>query len=233
MPFFQEFLMPPGTLLSEQMTKIYDISLPISMKMPVWPGDPKVTVRQVASLEKGDEANISQIRMSVHTGTHIDAPRHFFDNGKTVDQIPLEKLIGEVLVVDVGEGVSVISDAVLKQCAQFNDLETASKVLFKTKNSNFWKEAPAYFHQDFVGIDTSGAEFLADLNLDLIGVDYLSIAPFTDTDRPHQILLKKEILLLEGINLADVPAGRYNLYCLPLNIEQCEGAPARVILTSR
>ncbi len=214
------------------MKHIYDISVPISNVMPIWPGDPKVTIRQVSSIANGDEANVSQIRMSVHTGTHIDAPRHFFNDGKTIDQIPLEKLTGGVLVMDLGDDVDEISEDMLRLHPQLEDLLNASKVLFKTKNSKLWGRYPDVFIKDYVGINASAAHFLAALNLDLIGLDYLSIAPFTETDQPHQTLLAKEIVLLEGINLTGVAAGSYELFCLPLNIVGCEGAPARAILVS-
>lgn len=215
------------------MKRIYDISVPISIDMPVWPGDPKVTIRQVSSIQKGDEANVSQIRMSVHTGTHIDAPHHFFEDGKTIDQIPLEKLVGEVLVMDMGTDRCQISEDALNDHPQFAELLIASKVLFKTVNSDLWESSSDAFNKNYVGIDSSGAIFLANLNLELIGVDYLSIAPFIETEYPHQTLLAKDIVLLEGINLNGVPAGVYNFFCLPLNILGCEGAPARGILVSK
>jgi arylformamidase len=222
--------MLPKAMLSEDMNKIYDISIPITTDMPVWPEDPRVTLRQVSSIEKGDDVNISQIRMSVHTGTHIDAPRHFIPNGKTIDQIPLAKLTGEALVIEIDEGFPVITEPVLMAHSQFNDLLKTKKVLFKTSNSKLWGVIGKGFDPHYVGIDASGAQLLAGLDLDLIGVDYLSVAPFDDTDRPHRILLSKEIVLLEGINLTEIPPGRYDLYCLPLNIFGCEGAPARAIL---
>jgi arylformamidase len=212
------------------MKRIYDISVPIYPGMPVWPGDPKVTIRQVSSIGKGDEANVSQMRMSVHTGTHIDAPKHFIEDGKTLDQIPLEKLTGGVLVMDMGEDVKEITADSIKSNPQFNELLNTSKIIFKTSNSRLWETYPETFYEDYVGVTASAAQFLAGKSLDLIGVDYLSIAPFTETDLPHQILLEKEIILLEAVNLSGVPAGTYTLFCLPLNIVGCEGAPARVIL---
>lgn len=215
------------------MQKIFDISLPITQDMVIWPGDPKVTIRQVSSLEKGDSANVSQIRMSVHTGTHIDAPLHFLKKGKSIAEIPLEKMIGEVLVMDLGEDVDVISSSVLENHPQIETLYTIPKILFKTRNSHLWKEGKNYFVEDYVALDSSGAEFLGKFDLDIIGVDYLSVAAFNDTEVPHQLLLKREIVLLEGIILAEVPAGIYDLYCLPLALAVCEGSPARAILISK
>ena len=214
------------------MPKIIDISLPISPDMAIWPGDPKVTIRQVSSLEKGDSSNVSQIRMSVHTGTHIDAPLHFLKEGKSIADIPLSKLVGRALVMDMGEDVDVITRPVLENHPQLDALKGAQKVLFKTRNSSLQESWGDHFHEEYVALDASGAAFLSEMDLDLIGVDYLSIAAFHDTDIPHHLLLRKEVVLLEGINLAEVPHGFYDLYCLPLNLADCEGAPARAILIS-
>ncbi len=209
---------------------IYDISVPISENLPVWPGDPKPVLSQLSSIKDGDHSNVSQIRMSVHTGTHIDAPRHFIDSGNTIEQIPLDKMVGEIFVMAIPEDVQVISEKVLINHPQIEMLNRTRKVLFRTKNSSLWYKPSPTFQNDYVGLDASGASFLADLNLDLVGVDYLSIASFQDTKKPHHILLEKDILLLEGINLFDVPEGQYTLYCLPLLISGCEGSPARAIL---
>jgi len=211
---------------------IFDTSMPIRSDMPVWPGDPSVTLSQLSAINEGASANTSQIQMCVHTGTHIDAPKHFLDNGKTIDQIPLEKLVGEAIVLTIEDQEDVISAAVLQKHPDSKFLSTTRKVLFKTSNSKRLHTDPTTFYQDYVGIDTSGAEFLSQFDLDLIGVDYYSVATFNETRAPHQIFLRQEIVLLEGIDLTDVSGGLYRIICLPLNIAGCEGAPARVILTS-
>jgi len=213
--------------------KIYDISVPITPDMPVWPGDPAVDLQQVTAIALGDSANISQLSMSVHTGTHIDAPKHFIDNGNTIGQIPLDKLVGEVLVMQIDHSVNVITDLVLQSHPAFDQLKSTRKVLFRTRNSALWRTSPNDFRTDYVGIDKSGAGLLTSLGLDLIGVDYLSIAPFEETLTPHQALLAEEIVLLEGLDLSKVPPGIYELYCLPINLHGCEGAPARAILIDR
>jgi arylformamidase len=210
--------------------KIYDISLPITPDMPVWPGDSAVDLRQVSAISSGELTNITHISMSAHTGTHIDAPKHFIDTGKTIGQIPLEMLVGEVLVMQIDHSIDVISKMVLQSHPHRRLLENAHKVLFRTRNSTLWHNGPSVFRQDYVGINASGAEFLANIGLDLIGIDYLSIAPYDETQIPHQILLSEDIVLLEGLDLSNVPAGIYELYCLPIHLPGCEGAPARVIL---
>ena len=210
--------------------KIYDISVGISPEMPTWPDDPPVILTKLAEIQNGADANITAIEMSVHSGTHIDAPKHFIDDGIAADEIPFEKLMGEVVVMEMSDAASVISAEILKTHPDNSRLQTASKVLFKTINSGTWQSSSAEFQKDYVGINKSGAKYLAGLNLDLIGIDYLSIAPYDDTVQPHTILLSKGIILLEGINLSRVPSGIYQLCCLPLKIIGCEGAPARAIL---
>jgi arylformamidase len=213
------------------MQDVFDISLPITEDVVVWPGDPKPTIRQLSSIEEGHSSNLSQIRMSVHTGTHIDAPRHFLEDGKTVGEIPLEKLIGKALVAVLPDSVSLITKAVLQAYIDPVFLRAVKMVLLRTRNSTQGLLTKPDFDESYVALDTSGAQFLANFDLDLVGVDYLSVAAYQDTTLPHQILLKKEIVLLEGITLADVPEGIYNLTCLPLNLVTCEGAPARAILS--
>jgi arylformamidase len=213
-------------------SRIIDITVPIKPGMTVWPGDPPVEVDRVCAISQGDESNVSRLRMSVHTGTHIDAPRHFLEDGKTIEQIPLEKLTGQAYVMVIGDDISVISKATLEHHPAYNALLKVRKVLFKTGNSMFWPDGTDEFQQNYVGLDASAAQFLAELGMDLVGVDYLSIAPFDETKEPHQILLSKEVVLLEGIDLSEVQEGYYDLYCLPLLLEGSEGAPARAILVS-
>lgn len=210
--------------------KIYDISLPISPSLPLWPGDPCVQLRQVSAISSGATANVSWIGMGVHTGTHIDAPKHFIDSGLTIEQIPLEKMIGKALLLEIDSTEGVISERVLESHPKRALLEKATKVLFRTRNSNFWAEGITDFRQDHIGIDTSGARFLSKLKLDLVGIDYLSVAPFAETRPPHLALLSENIIILEGIDLSQVPQGEYDLYCLPLLIPGCEGSPSRAIL---
>ena len=213
--------------------KILDISIPIRSGMPIWPGDPAVTLTQISAIAKGDSANITHLSMGVHTGTHIDAPKHFIDDGETVDQIPLQKLIGKVIVIEIDKHVNVISEQILKSHPSIHRLVEIQKVLFRTRNSWNWNQASESFNINYVGIDSSGARFLSQFRLDLIGIDYLSIASYDDTEIPHKTLLSEGIILLEGLNLFDVPEGIYQLYCLPLTIHGGEGAPARAVLIDR
>jgi len=206
--------------------KIYDISLTISSELTVWPGDPAVELKQVTFIPKGDSCNISHVAMSVHTGTHVDSPYHFLNDGKTVETLPLEVLVGPAYVIQVPDAVDRLTAEVLTQ----TDIPVdAERILFKTRNSAFWGRERT-FQEGFVAITADGAEWLVKRDLRLIGMDYLSVAPFGDATATHQTLLRRGIVLLEGVNLSEVSAGRYDLYCLPLKLSKSDGAPARAVL---
>jgi len=210
----------------ETTMKIHDISLTISPTLPVWPGDPSVELKQVTSIPKGDPCNISHVAMSVHTGTHVDAPYHFLNDGKTVETLPLESLIGPAYVIRIPDSVDRLTAEVL---AQAEIPVEAERILFKTRNSAIWGRERT-FQEGFVAITADGAGWLVERNLRLIGMDYLSVAPFGEATATHQTLLEKGIVLLEGVNLSEVRPGRYELVCLPLKLSKSDGAPARVVL---
>ena len=180
------------------------------------------------TMAKGDAYNLTRLYMSVHQGTHIDAPLHFLEDGSSTDHFPLEKMVGPVQVVQVEDSIDLITKTVLEQCAIRTDCK---RILFKTGNSNYWKNGDQTFHKDYCGITSDGARYLAGLNMQLVGMDYLSVSPMSDLEEPHRILMRKGIVILETINLAEVNPGVYNLYCLPLKLVGTEGSPARVILT--
>ncbi len=208
--------------------EIFDISLTISKNLPTWPGDPAVIVERVQKLEEGANANVSQIKMGVHTGTHVDAPLHFLPGGSTVDQMPLDILVGPVEVVQLPDSVQVIDRSALEQAGI---PDGAERILFKTRNSAYWADGVTAFQTDFVGIDASGSEFLVERGVRLVGIDYLSISPYHRSKPTHEILLGAGMVIIEGIDLSGVSAGRYTLFCLPLKLGGAEGAPARAILT--
>jgi len=209
--------------------KIHDITLTLSPELPVWPGDPKVELKQVTFIPKGDSCNISHLAMSVHAGTHVDAPYHFLNDGKTVETLPLEALIGAVCVIQVADAVDKLTRAVLEHAEIPEDAE---RILFKTRNSAIWAREKT-FQNEFVAITADGAEWLSARNLRLIGMDYLSVAPFGDATDTHQTLLRKGIVLLEGVNLSQIKPGCYELFCLPLKLSKSDGAPARVVLIEK
>lgn len=207
---------------------IYDISLTISPNLPSWPGDPQVVIERFAKIEQGANANLSRISMGVHTGTHVDAPFHFMTDGKSAEYLPLNALIGQAHVLNLSE-VDIITASVLEQSKIPPRTE---RLLIKTRNSQYWALKETAFQTDFVGIGTDGAEFLVNLGIKLVGVDYLSVAPYKQSRPIHEILLKADVVIVEGLDLSKINQGHYTLYCLPLKLAGSDGAPARAILVS-
>lgn len=206
---------------------IIDITIPLSERTPVWEGDKGVSIDRVAKIEEGSDFNVSRIELGVHAGTHIDGPFHVIDEGNTVDQIPLEILIGKVQVVQVASEYDVINEKCLKEL----DLDpTINRILFKTSNSNYWENDLYAFNKEFVALNTGGAQYLADHGIRLVGVDYFSVSAFDDLIPPHVILLERGIILLENIDLRQVVPGIYTLICLPIKLIGTDGAPVRAIL---
>lgn len=205
--------------------KIYDITVPISNDLPVYPGDPPIEIRTTLSLENGDIARVSHLSMSTHVGTHIDPPYHFIKDGKTLDQLPLDVLIGPVRVVDCGEA-AIIDRPLLERLP----LAGSSRIIFKTVNSRIWHESRV-FRTDFVYIEKDAAELLVELGVQLVGIDYLSVEKY-DFDEPatHWTLLGNNVVIVEGLDLSMVEPGDYELICLPLRIRNGDGGPARVVL---
>jgi arylformamidase len=207
--------------------KIYDISLPISPDMIVWPSDPPVELERVSSMNAGAHANVSRLGCGVHTGTHVDAPNHFLNDDRTVESLPLEVLTGPARVVQLPDDVTVVTSEVLEKAG----IPAGTvRLLLKTRNSLFWKRGEKTFQPDFTGIDADGAGWIVDRGIKLIGIDYLSVSPYKQSGPPHQALLRPGIVILEGIDLSEVSSGPYDLYCLPLKLVGSDGAPARAIL---
>lgn len=205
---------------------IYDVSVDITPDMPVWPGDPAVVLERVQSIAQGSNANVSQLACGVHIGTHVDAPLHFLDGAGAVETMRLEALTGRAYVVDLRR--AGVIDAATLQAARIPS--RAQRLLFRTRNSDLWRRGEKTFHKDFVAVDDSGAAWLVGRKIRLVGVDYLSVAPFGRSRPTHEILLKAKVAVVEGLDLSRVPAGAYDLYCLPLKLIGSDGAPARAIL---
>jgi arylformamidase len=209
------------------MSKIYDVSVPIRDGGLIYPGNPEIHVSLQQSVALGAGANVSNVAFGSHTGTHVDAERHFFDDGQTVDQIPLETLIGPALVLEFKSEA-----AVTRADLEAHDLTSVDRVLLKTRNSNYLTQDPE-FHRDYTYLAPDGAEYLVNLGVKLVGIDYLSIEQFhSGHHRTHLTLLGAKVVIVEGLNLVDVPPGRYTLYCLPIKLAGCDGAPARAVLVS-
>jgi arylformamidase len=205
--------------------KIYDITVPISNDLPVYPGDPPIHIARTLSLEKGDLARVSQLSFSTHIGTHIDPPYHFMRDGIPLDQIPLDVLIGPARVIDVGAVNSIRVETI-----ENAHLDGATRLLFKTRNSGFWSDSKE-FRQDFVYLETDAAEMLVKRGVKLVGIDYLSIEMFNFVQpTTHWTLLGNNVVVVEGLDLSAVTPGDYELICLPLKIKDGDGGPARVVL---
>jgi arylformamidase len=205
---------------------IYDISLPISESLVVWPGDPPVRITQPAHLDRGDMFTVSRLELGAHTGTHVDAPAHFIANGLTVDGLDLDLLVGPAWVVHTLDADLLTADLL----AGLEIPHGAVRLLFRTRNSDHWARGEGGFFESYVGISQDGAQWLVDRGVRLVGIDYLSVAPFFDTVSVHQILLRAGVVLVEGLNLSGIAPGAYRLVCLPLKLAGGEGAPARTIL---
>lgn len=203
--------------------KIYDISIPLRAGMPVWPGDPGFKRTLFASFEKVGY-NVSMIMMGSHTGTHVDAPAHFIEGGATVDTFSLDVLVGQVIVFELAAEKEITRSDL--EVLDFND---NTRVLFKTRNSSLWELSE--FTPDFISFAPDAAQYLVDKGIKLVGIDYLSVGSFYEGgEYVHRIFLGNGVVVIESINLLDVPPGTYELMCLPLRIIGGEGAPARVLL---
>jgi arylformamidase len=206
---------------------IYDISLPITPGMPVWPGDPSVVLERVKKIEEGANSNVTHLSLSAHTGTHVDAPYHFLGgDSPTIDRLPLKLLTGRAYVLHL-PGVDLITASVLERA---EIPPRTRRLLLKTRNSDYWLKPELPFQTDFVAISPDGAQHLVERGVKLVGIDYLSIAPYGESRPTHQVLLKAGTVLLEGLDLSKVSQGRYTLHCLPLKLVGSDGAPARAIL---
>ena len=205
---------------------IFDISIGIDENLPLWPGDPELRLHWAANIEQGDLVNLTELSMSIHTGTHIDAPLHFLPNGKPIDSLSLNVFVGEAQVVAIPQDVNLITVDILQDVCEIN----AARILFKTKNSQLWETSK--FQQDYVALEASAAQWLVDQGVQLVGIDYLSIAPFKDPAPTHETLLNNEVVIVESLDLRLVKPGIYTLICLPLKLVGREAAPARAILLS-
>jgi arylformamidase len=205
-----------------------DISLPIGPDLLVWPGDPPVDIAPRLQLAAGDPANVSEIRMGTHTGTHVDPPNHFVEGAGGIDRVPLDVLMGPAVVAD-GRHLDRPIDP--------SDLDGlgiprgATRVLLRTANSELWRERKVRFPDRYACLTPEGAAWIVARGIRLIGVDFLSVEQKGATGHPvHHILLENEVVILEGLNLGAVEPGRYTLACLPLKIVDGDGGPARAVL---
>lgn len=210
--------------------RLYDISVPIAPGLtPVFPGDPGVEVTPFAEITRGDPANLTQLNLGTHTGTHVDAPAHFIEGAAGLPALPLELFAGEARVLEIEPE----ADAVEERHVTDEAVAGATRVLFKTRNSALWEDPRGRFREDFAYISPGAARALVARGVRLVGFDYLSVEKFGSEDfETHLALLSKGVVIVEGLDLRAVPAGVYELVCLPLKVAagSGDGAPARAIL---
>jgi arylformamidase len=204
--------------------KLIDVTLPLDDRLPVYPGNTPFTLEPIKRIARGDSSNVSTLHLSAHSGTHVDAPRHFFDAGPGTETLALDLLIGPARVIEVTSRTGVGADELAGL-----DLSADLRVLIKTRNSRLWGSSE--FHRDYVGVTEAGARLLVARGVKVVGVDYLSVEEFKKPGAPaHHILLGAGTIVIEGLNLRDVEPGIYDMLCLPLPIVGSDGAPARVVL---
>jgi arylformamidase len=205
--------------------RLVDVSVPLAAGIATYPGNPEFEITPVKRIAAGDSSNNSRIVMGTHTGTHVDAPKHFFDDRAGADSLPLELLVGRARVVDVPHRGG-ITEAHLAAAGLREDL----RVLLRTPNSALWASTKG-FYTDYTYVTEAGAKFLVAQGVKVVGVDYLSVEQFHKAGAPaHHVLLGNGVIVIEGLNLSDVEAGQYEMYCLPLRLVDSDGAPARVVL---
>jgi arylformamidase len=210
------------------MARIIDVSLPIGPDMLTWPGDPAVRLERRSRLEAGDDFNVSELSFGTHTGTHIDPPSHFLEDGAAVDQLPLEALMGAAFVADLTSVEDQVGPRELKALRLEDGVE---RLLLKTRNSQLWGRSPVSFPERYVGLSPAGAGWLLERGIRLVGVDFLSIEPPGSEGYPtHLALLRAGVVILEGLDLSGVDPGRWWLVCLPLKLTGGDGGPARAAL---
>ena len=213
----------------DEMTAAWiDISVPIYTGMVHWPDNPAVRVERIQDLSRGDVANVSKLELGAHTGTHMDAPRHFLADGAGLDELPLDATIGPARVIPIAQ-----SQAIFPEELEAHRLRAGERVLFRTQNSErCWKNNQ--FVEDFVYISAAAAQYIVQRKVRTVGIDYLSVGGYVhDGVETHRILLGEGVWLIEGLNLAAVKPGTYELICLPLRVVGADGAPARAILRQR
>ena len=206
-------------------SKYIDITYPISGNLPKWPNSIGYKTNWVLSMPESTN-NLSSFTTDTHFGTHLDAPLHFIHQGKSIPEISFDKLIGKCYVLELRAIRSITS----KDLEQAEIPLNCEKILLKTDNQFYWEQEIQDFQEDFCSIDSTGAQWIVDRGIHLIGIDYLSIQRYHDGPETHQILLNNEVVIVETLNLEAVSTGWFNLICLPINLKNLEGAPVRAIL---
>ena len=210
------------------MKRVHDLSIPVRTGGLIYPGNPEIMIESQQAISQGAGANVSRISFGSHTGTHVDAAKHFFDSGETVDRIAIDRLVGPAVLIVLDESLKSVGASDLER----HDLGNHTRILIRTRNSSFL--ADPEFHRDYTYLAPDAAEYLVEKGVDLVGVDYLSIEQFhSGHHRTHRTLLERNVVIVEGLRLGGIMPGVYDFICLPLRLEGLDGAPARAILIER
>jgi arylformamidase len=207
-----------------RVPKLLDVSVPLSSALATYPGNPPFHLEPLKRIADGASSNVSKVTLGTHTGTHVDAPKHFIDAAGGVDAMPLDLLIGRARVIEMPRRGGITAED-LHGAGLREDL----RILLKTSNSALWNSPE--FHDDYTHLTEPAARYLVDQGVKVVGIDYLSVEQFKKAGAPaHKVLLSNGVVIIEGLNLADAEPGMYEMYCLPLLIAGADGAPARVVL---
>ncbi|MBC8158497.1 MAG: cyclase family protein [Alphaproteobacteria bacterium] len=206
---------------------IHDVTLTISPEVPAWPGQKAPKLFRLRSMSEGEANNISQLDTFVHFGTHVDAPLHFVDGARPVDQMPLETLIGPCVVVSFSD-----VDAITREDLEAADIpQGTERLILRTRNSRLFDDHTQGFDKNFVALTPDAANWVVERGMLLVGIDYFSIERYKEPGAAtHVALLSAEVAVVEGLDLREIKAGNYELVCMPLKLKDCDGAPARVAL---
>jgi len=200
----------------------HDVTIPMYAGMTVWPGDPPFEFSALKRMDRGDSSNTSRVAFCTHTGTHVDAPWHFEQTAERVDEMDTSLFFGEALLLEV-------PDADVVTAAHLGEGALPPRLLIKTRNSRFPVDGP--FREAYVALDGEAAQRLVDEGVRLVGVDYLSVAPFKQAGQvTHRTLLSNRVFVVEGLRLNDFQAGVYQFTVLPLPIIGADGAPCRAFI---
>lgn len=207
--------------------QLIDVTIPFSDDLPVWPGDPAIELRPLARIETGGSSNVTQIVCPTHCGTHVDPPRHFIADGATMSDVPLERWVGPCQVIELDPSIARIEP----QHLIASDFELGTeRLLLKTANSEKWNHQPRVFETDYAALTPDAARWVVEHGVKLIGIDYFSIELFDGDGATHRTLLGNDVVVIEALDLRAVEPGEYLLLCMPLKIQDGDGAPARVAL---